>query len=116
MKKGYVRARVDGEILYLEDEIELDKNKKHNVEVVVDRLVFKEEDKEFIGRPTQGIENAVELAEGNVIINIDEVDHYFSENYTCPDHGFSFPEINPRLFSFNAPFEYLRSASRLSCS
>ena len=77
---------------------------------------FKEEDKEFIGRPTQGIENAVELAEGNVIINIDEVDHYFSENYTCPDHGFSFPEINPRLFSFNAPFEYLRSASRLSCS
>ncbi len=104
MKKGYVRARVDGEILYLEDEIELDKNKKHNVEVVVDRLVFKEEDKEFIGRLTQGIENAVELAEGNVIINIDEADHYFSENYTCPDHGFSFPEINPRLFSFNAPF------------
>lgn len=104
MKKGYVRARVDGEILYLEDEIELDKNKKHNVEVVVDRLVFKEEDKEFIGRLTQGIENAVELAEGNVIINIDEMDNYFSENYTCPDHGFSFPEINPRLFSFNAPF------------
>ena len=104
MKKGYVRARVDGEILYLEDEIELDKNKKHNVEVVVDRLVFKEEDKEFIGRLTQGIEDAVELAEGNVIINIDEVDHYISENYTCPDHGFSFPEINPRLFSFNAPF------------
>ena len=100
MKKGYVRARVDGEILYLEDEIELDKNKKHNVEVVVDRLVFKEEDKEFIGRLTQGIENAVELAEGNVIINIDIFFIYFlayqnkkisracvSNNYrlgTCP--------------------------------
>jgi Excinuclease ABC subunit A len=46
----------------------------------------------------------VDLAEGNVIVNIDESDSYFSENYTCPDHGFSFPEINPRLFSFNAPF------------
>lgn len=104
MKKGFVRARVNGEILYLEDEIELDKNKKHNIEVVIDRLVYKEDDKEFIGRLTQGIESAVDLAEGNVIVNVDENDYYFSENYTCPDHGFSFPEINPRLFSFNAPF------------
>ena len=104
MKKGFVRVRVDGEILYLEDEIELDKNKKHNVEVVIDRLVYKTDDKEFLGRLTQAIESAVDLAEGNVIVNVDEADHYFSENYTCPDHGFSFPEINPRLFSFNAPF------------
>lgn len=104
MKKGFARARVNGEILYLEDEIELDKNKKHNVEVVIDRLVFKDEDKEFVGRLTQAIENAVELSEGNVIVNIDEVDQYFSENYTCHEHNFSFPEINPRLFSFNAPF------------
>ena len=104
MKKGFVRARVDGQILYLEDEIELDKNKKHNIEAVIDRLVYKEDDQEFIGRLTQAIESAVDLAEGNVIVNIDEADSYFSENYTCPDHGFSFPEINPRLFSFNAPF------------
>ena len=104
MKKGFVRARVDGQILYLEEEIELDKNKKHNIEAVIDRLVYKEDDKEFIGRLTQAIESAVDLAEGNVIVNIDEADSYFSENYTCPDHGFSFPEINPRLFSFNAPF------------
>ena len=104
MKKGFVRARVDGQILYLEEEIELDKNKKHNIEAVIDRLVYKEDDKEFIGRLTQAIESAVDLAEGNVIVNIDESDSYFSENYTCPDHGFSFPEINPRLFSFNAPF------------
>jgi Excinuclease ATPase subunit len=104
MKKGFVRVRVDGQILYLEEEIELDKNKKHNIEAVIDRLVYKEDDKEFIGRLTQAIESAVDLAEGNVIVNIDESDSYFSENYTCPDHGFSFPEINPRLFSFNAPF------------
>jgi excinuclease ABC subunit A len=104
MKKGFVRARVDGEILYLEDEIELDKNKKHNIEVVVDRLVFKEKDKEFIGRLTQAVESSVELSEGNVIVSIDDKDEYFSENYTCPEHNFSFPEINPRLFSFNAPF------------
>ena len=63
-----------------------------------------------MGRLTQAIENAVDLAEGNVIVNIDEVDSYFSENYTCPEHNFSFPEINPRLFSFNAPLELVMIA------
>ena len=104
MKKGYVRVRVNGEILYLEDEINLDKNKKHNIEVVVDRLVFKDKDKDFMQRMTTAVENAVELSEGNVIVNTDDKDEYYSENFTCPDHNFTFPEINPRLFSFNAPF------------
>jgi len=104
MKKGYARVRVNGEILYLEDEINLDKNKKHNIEVVVDRLVLKLEDKDFLQRITTAVESAVELSEGNAIVNTDGIDQYYSENFTCPEHDFTFPEINPRLFSFNAPF------------
>ena len=105
LKKGYVRARVNGEILYLEDEITLDKNKKHNIEVVIDRLVLKKDDKEFVSRLTQGIENSTELSNGKVIININGVDNHYSENYACPDHeDISIPELIPRLFSFNAPF------------
>jgi len=105
LKKGYVRARVNGEILYLEDEIELDKNKKHDIAVVVDRLVLKKDDKDFEMRLTQAIENATTLAEGKVILNIDGKDHLYSENYACPDHEeVSIPDLVPRLFSFNAPF------------
>ncbi len=104
MKKGYARVRVNGEMLYLEDEINLDKNKKHNIEVVLDRLVNKKDDKEFLQRLTTAIENAVDLSEGNVIINVNDKDKHYSENFTCPDHDVTFPEINPRLFSFNAPF------------
>lgn len=104
MKKGYVRARVNGEILYLEDEISLDKNKKHNIEVVIDRLIFKNDDKDFLQRLTTAVENAVDLSEGNTIVNINDKDNYYSENFTCPEHNITFPEINPRLFSFNAPF------------
>ncbi len=105
LKKGYVRVRVDGEILYLEDEIDLDKNKKHTIEVVVDRLVLKKEDKEFISRLTQSVEGAVDLSEGRIIVNIDGVDYNYSENFACSNHeDVSIPEINPRLFSFNAPY------------
>lgn len=105
LKKGYVRVRVDGEILYLEDEIVLDKNKKHTIEVVVDRLVVKKEDKEFVTRLTQGVEGATHLAEGRVIVSIDGKDYSYSENLSCPNHeDISIPEINPRLFSFNAPY------------
>lgn len=105
LKKGFVRARVDGEILYLEDEITLDKNKKHSIEVVVDRIVLKKEDKEFISRFTQGVESATELSGGKVILNINGEDFSYSENYACPDHEeVSIPDLTPRLFSFNAPF------------
>ncbi|MGF6905920.1 excinuclease ABC subunit A [Fusobacterium sp. PH5-44] len=105
LKKGYVRARVNGETLYLEDEIELDKNKKHNIAVVIDRLVMKKNDKDFELRLTQAIENATSLAEGRVLLNVDGKDYLYSENYACPDHeGVSIPDLVPRLFSFNAPF------------
>ena len=104
-KKGFVRARVNGEVLYLEDEIELDKNKKHNIEVVVDRLVLKKDDKDFESRLTQSIEAAIELSNGKLIVNDGKTDYLYSENYSCPNHeDISIPELNPRLFSFNAPY------------
>ncbi|WP_300358014.1 excinuclease ABC subunit UvrA [Fusobacterium sp.] len=105
VKKGFVRARVNGEILYLEDEIELDKNKKHNIEVVIDRLILKKNDSEFVSRLTQSIEAGMEISEGKIIINIDGTDYNYSENYACPNHeDISIPELTPRLFSFNAPY------------
>ena len=104
-KKGFVRARVNGEVLYLEDEIELDKNKKHNIEVVVDRLVLKKDDKDFESRLTQSIEAAIELSNGKLIVNDGKTDYLYSENYSCPNHeDVSIPELNPRLFSFNAHY------------
>ena len=105
LKKGFVRARVNGEILYLEDEITLDKNKKHNIEVVIDRLVLKKEDKEFQSRLTQGVESASELSNGKIILNVNGEDFSYSENYACPEHEeVNIPDLTPRLFSFNAPF------------
>lgn len=105
LKKGFVRARVNGEILYLEDEIILDKNKKHNIEVVIDRLVLKKKDKEFQSRLTQGVESASELSNGKIILNVNGEDFSYSENYACPEHDeVSIPDLSPRLFSFNAPF------------
>ncbi|MBC2851397.1 excinuclease ABC subunit UvrA [Cetobacterium sp. 8H] len=105
VKKGFVRARVNGEILYLEEEINLDKNKKHNIEVVVDRIVVDKEDEEFKSRLTQSIEQAIELSEGKVIINSGKDEYIYSENFSCPDHeDISIPDLTPRLFSFNAPF------------
>ncbi|MGL6064704.1 MAG: excinuclease ABC subunit UvrA [Fusobacteriaceae bacterium] len=105
LKKGFVRARVNGQILYLEDEIDLDKNKKHNIEVIIDRLVIKKEEEEFLGRLTEGLEHASELSNGKIILNIDEIDYPYSENLSCPYHeDVSIPELNSRLFSFNAPY------------
>ena len=105
LKKGFVRARVNGEILYLEDEIDLDKNKKHTIEVVVDRLILKKDDSDFISRLTQSVETGTELSEGKIIININGEDYSYSEHYACPYHeDVSIPELTPRLFSFNAPY------------
>lgn len=104
-KKGFVRVRVDGEILYLEDEIKLDKNIKHTIEVVIDRVVAKMEDTDFKARLTQSIEEALNLSQGKVIVKINDDEVLYNENYTCPEHeDISLPEVNPRLFSFNAPF------------
>ncbi|BDU50560.1 excinuclease ABC subunit UvrA [Haliovirga abyssi] len=103
-KKGFVRVRVDGEVLYLEDEIKLDKNKKHNIEVVVDRLILKKKDKEFLERLTEAVESATALSEGNLIVNVEGKDELYSENFACPICDISLPDITPRLFSFNAPY------------
>ena len=102
-KHGYIRARIDGEIYDLtEEEIKLDKNKKHNIEAVVDRIVIKEG---IEGRLTESIEASLKMAEGLVIVNVvGEGDHLFSENFACPDCDISIGEIAPRMFSFNAPF------------
>ena len=102
-KNGYVRARVDGEIYELaEDEIKLEKNIKHNIDAVVDRLVIKEG---IEGRLSDSIETALKLAEGLVIINvIGKEDILFSEKFSCPDCGISIDELAPRLFSFNTPY------------
>ncbi len=102
-KNGFVRARIDGEIYDLtEEEVKLDKNKKHNIEAVIDRIVIKED---IEGRLTESIEAALKMAEGLVIASaVDGEDTLFSENFACPDCGISIPELEPRLFSFNAPF------------
>ena len=102
-KNGYVRARVDGEIYELaEEEIKLEKTKKHNIEAVVDRLVIKEG---IEGRLSDSLEAALKLGEGLVIINIiGDKDILFSENFACADCGINIQEFEPRMFSFNAPF------------
>jgi len=102
-KDGFVRARVDGEIYELgEDEIKLDKNKKHDIELVVDRLVIKPD---ITSRLTESVETALKHAENMVLIDIQgQKPVLYSCNYACPTCGFSFPELSPRMFSFNNPF------------
>ena len=101
-KQGYVRVRVDGIMYDITEEIKLEKNKKHNIEVIVDRLVVKEEIK---SRLTESVETAGTLSGG--IVFVDVVGHeelHFSQNYACPEHGISIEELNPRMFSFNNPY------------
>ena len=102
-KSGYVRARVDGSIYDLSEEIKLDKNKKHNIEIIVDRLVIKED---ISRRLTDSVETALSLAGGILIIDIVDEDKelLFSQNYSCEDCGVSMEELTPRLFSFNNPY------------
>ncbi len=101
IKDGYARARVDGVTLQLEEEINLDKQKKHNIEIVVDRLIIREE---IMSRLTGSVETALELGDGLVIIDIiGGEDILFSQNYACPDCGINMPELSPAMFSFNAP-------------
>ena len=103
-KEGFARVRVDGEIYDLADleEIKLDKNKKHEIEIVVDRLVIKEE---ILGRLTESIEVALKHADNLDLIDvIEDKTILYSCNYACPDCGFSFPELSPRMFSFNNPY------------
>ena len=101
-KSGYVRVRVDGLIYDLSETIKLEKNKKHTIEIVVDRLVIKPE---IRSRLSDSIETASSLTGGLTIINVvDGKDITFSQNYACPEHGISIDELTPRMFSFNNPF------------
>ncbi|RIO65638.1 excinuclease ABC subunit UvrA [Staphylococcus haemolyticus] len=101
-KKGYVRLRVDGDIVDVNEVPELDKNKNHTIEVVVDRLVVKDG---IETRLADSIETGLELADGNITVDvIDGEDLKFSENHACPICGFSIGELEPRMFSFNSPF------------
>src|SRR3712207_3491331 len=98
---GFTRVKVDGEQRLLEEPIELDKKFKHTIEVVVDRLVMKPD---LRTRLAQSVETAAALAEGLVVIDVvDGEPMLFSENFACPDHGVSLPELQPRIFSFNSP-------------
>ena len=103
-KSGYVRARVDGSLYELTEEIKLEKNKKHNIEIVVDRLVVRPDIRQ---RLTDSVETASGLAGGIVIVNVlgeEERDLLFSQNYACEDCGVSIEELAPRMFSFNNPY------------
>ena len=101
-KDGFVRLRVDGEIRDISEEIKLEKTKKHTIETVVDRLVIKEG---IAKRLTDSIETALKLSGGIVTALLsDGSEQTFSENYACPEHGVSVPELAPRMFSFNSPF------------
>ena len=99
-KDGYVRVRADGEMKLLEDGIELEKNKRHSIEVVVDRIIKKEDSR---SRIHDSMETALKLADGRVIVADGETESLYSSNYACPVCGFSIPALEPRLFSFNAP-------------
>lgn len=102
-KQGFVRARIDGEIYDLtEDEIKLEKNIKHNIEAVVDRIIVKDG---IEGRLTDSIETSLKMAEGLVLVNIiGEEDRLYSEHFACANCGISIDELAPRMFSFNSPF------------
>lgn len=99
-KEGFIRARIDGELLMLEDVDMLEKNKKHDIDVVVDRIV-KNDDR---SRLHDSLETALKLSDGMAVVAHDHEEILFSSNYSCNHCGFSIPKLEPRLFSFNAPF------------
>ena len=102
-RSGYVRARVDGSLYELDEEIKLEKNKKHTIEIIVDRLIIRPDIRQ---RLTDSVETAAKLSGGLVIVNLlrEEKDLSFSQNYACEDCGISMEELTPRMFSFNNPF------------
>ncbi|MFB7156127.1 excinuclease ABC subunit UvrA [Lysinibacillus sp. NPDC056232] len=101
-KQGFVRVRINGELRDLDDSIELDKNKKHSIEVVIDRVVMKEG---IAARLSDSLETALRLADGRVLVDVMEHEELlFSEHHACPLCGFSIGELEPRMFSFNSPF------------
>ena len=101
-KSDFVRVRIDGIIYDLSEQIKLEKNKKHNIEIVVDRLVMKPDIK---SRLTDSVETAAKMSNGVIMVDVDGGEELlFSQNYACPEHGVSVEELSPRMFSFNNPF------------
>ena len=101
LKEGFVRAKIDGEVVELSDDIQIDRKKKHNIDLIVDRLVVKPE---IRSRLTESVEIALKHANNIVTVDIPgKEETLYSQNYACPDCGFSFPELTPRMFSFNNP-------------
>jgi len=114
-RTGFVRVRVDGEIMSLDETIELEKTRKHSIEIVVDRVKTSADAR---GRIVEAVETALEHAGGNVLVLVEEskgvfVEHSFSRHYSYPDSSVSFPELEPRLFSFNSPFGACEACSGL---
>ena len=111
-KSGYVRARIDGIIYDLSEDIKLEKNIKHNIEIVVDRLVMK---RDIASRLADSLETAFSLTEGTVLIAVvDGEEVLYSQNFACPEHGSFMDELEPRMFSFNNPFGACPTCSGLS--
>lgn len=101
LKEGFIRARIDGENVELSDDIQIDRKKKHNIDLIVDRLVIKPE---IRSRLTESVEIALKHADNIVMIDVpSKGETLYNQNYSCPDCGFSFPELTPRMFSFNNP-------------
>lgn len=101
LKEGFIRARIDGENVELSDDIQIDRKKKHNIDLIVDRLVIKPD---IRSRLTESVEIALKHADNIVTIDVSgKGETLYSQNYACPDCGFSFPELTPRMFSFNNP-------------
>ncbi|GAA5414900.1 excinuclease ABC subunit UvrA [Ureaplasma sp. OM1] len=101
-KEGFLRVRIDDEVYSLDDEIELEKNKRHNIDVMIDRIVLRP-DQQTRSRLNDSVETALKRSGGRIIVHYNDEDHLFNENYSCDICGFSLPELEPRLFSFNSP-------------
>ena len=111
-KSGYVRARIDGLVYDLDDSVSLEKNIKHTIEIIVDRLVIKDS---IRSRLADSVELASKLASGTVLVSVvDGEELLFSQNYACPDHGVSIDELSPRMFSFNNPYGACPTCTGLS--
>ena len=111
-KSGYVRARIDGIIYDLSEDIKLEKNIKHNIEIIVDRLVMK---RDIASRLADSLETAFSLTDGTVLIAVvDGEEFLYSQNFACPEHGSFMDELEPRMFSFNNPFGACPTCSGLS--
>ena len=100
LKNGFIRVRIDNEIKFIEEVDSLDKNKKHNIDLVIDRFKLNKEDK---SRIFDSIETALKWGDNMVIVSVDDEEHLYSSNHSCPYCGFSMPKLEPRLFSFNSP-------------